>query len=103
MFVSVKERTKLIGIQKSLGAKNSFILYQFLFEAVFLCIIGGALGLLSVFGLTQLVSIFTDFAINLTIDNIVLGLVISVVIGIISGIVPAISASKLDPVEAIRR
>lgn len=103
MFVSVKERTKLIGIQKSLGAKNSFILYQFLFEAVFLCIIGGALGLLSVFGLTQLVSIFMDFAINLTIDNIVLGLVISVIIGIISGIVPAISASKLDPVEAIRR
>lgn len=103
MFVSVKERTKLIGIQKSLGAKNSFILHQFLFEAVFLCIIGGILGLLSVFGLTQLVSNFTDFAINLSLENIVLGILISVVIGIISGIVPAISASKLDPVEAIRR
>lgn len=103
MFVSVKERTKLIGIQKSLGAKNSFILFQFLFEAVFLCIIGGMLGLLSVFGLTRVVSTFTDFAINLSVDNIILGLVISIVIGIISGIIPAISASKLDPVEAIRR
>ena len=103
MFVSVKERTKQIGIQKSLGAKNSFILYQFLFESIFLCLIGGILGLTLVFLLTQFVSNFFDFSIDLTLENIALGLSVSAIIGIISGIVPALSASKLDPVEAIRR
>ena len=103
MFVSVKERTKQIGIQKSLGAKNNFILYQFLFESIFLCLIGGILGLNLVFLLTQFVSNFFDFSIDLTLENIALGLSVSVIIGIISGIVPALSASKLDPVEAIRR
>ena len=103
MFVSVKERTKQIGIQKSLGAKNSFILYQFLFESIFLCLFGGILGLILVFLLTQFVSNFFDFSIDLTLENIALGLSVSAIIGIISGIVPALSASKLDPVEAIRR
>ena len=103
MFVSVKERTKLIGIQKSLGAKNSFILYQFLFESVFLCLIGGILGLLLVFALTLVINNFSDFGIELSIENIILGLSVSAIIGIVSGIVPALSASKLDPVEAIRR
>ena len=103
MFVSVKERTKQIGIQKSLGAKNSFILYQFLFESIFLCLIGGILGLILVFLLTQFVSNFFDFSIDLTFENIALGLSVSAIIGIISGIVPALSASKLDPVDAIRR
>ena len=103
MFVSVKERTKQIGIQKSLGAKNSFILYQFLFESIFLCLFGGILGLILVFFLTQFVSNFFDFSIDLTLENIALGLSVSAIIGIISGIVPALSASKLDPVEAIRR
>ena len=103
MFVSVKERTKLIGIQKSLGAKNSFILYQFLFESVFLCLIGGILGLILVYSLTVLINNFSDFAITLTVENILLGLSVSAIIGIVSGIVPALSASRLDPVEAIRR
>jgi putative ABC transport system permease protein len=103
MFVSVKERTKLIGIQKSLGAKNSFILYQFLFESVFLCLIGGVLGLLLVFILTAVINNFSDFGIILTFENVLLGLSVSAIIGIVSGIVPALSASKLDPVEAIRR
>ena len=103
MFVSFKERTKQIGIQKSLGAKKSFILYQFLFESIFLCLIGGILGLTLVFLLTQFVSNFFDFSIDLTLENIALGLSVSAIIGIISGIVPALSASKLDPVEAIRR
>ena len=95
--------TKQIGIQKSLGAKNSFILYQFLFESIFLCLIGGILGLILVFLLTQFVSNFFDFSIDLTFENIALGLSVSAIIGIISGIAPALSASKLDPVEAIRR
>ena len=103
MFVSVKERTKLIGIQKALGAKNSFILFQFLLESIFLCFAGGALGLFMVYLLSQAITNFTDFVVELTLQNILLGIIVSVVIGIISGITPALSASKLDPVEAIRR
>lgn len=100
MFVSVKERTNLIGIQKSLGAKNYFILLQFLFEAIFLSFMGGVSGII----LVNFISIFsTDtFEIVLSLDNILIGMAISLCIGIISGIIPAISASRLDPVIAIR-
>lgn len=103
MFVSVKERTNLIGIQKSLGAKNKFILFQFLFEAVILAVIGGLIGLFLVFIVSIIASQFTgDFEFVLSPWNMFLGTAISAIIGLISGILPAISASKLDPVEAIR-
>ena len=103
MFVSVKERTNLIGIQKSLGAKNKFILFQFLFEAVILAVIGGLIGLFLVFIVSIIASQFTgDFQFVLSPWNMFLGTAISAIIGLISGILPAISASKLDPVEAIR-
>lgn len=102
MFVSVKERTNIIGIQKSLGAKNYFILTQFLSEAIFLCLIGGAIGLFIIFLLTLLINSMTGMEFALSQSNIVLGLTVSVVIGLVSGFVPAYSASKLDPVEAIR-
>ena len=103
MFVSVKERTNLIGIQKSLGAKNKFILFQFLFEAVILAIIGGLIGLLLVFIVSMLASQFTgDFEFVLSPFNMFVGTLISAIIGLIAGILPAISASRLDPVEAIR-
>lgn len=103
MFVSVKERTNLIGIQKSLGAKNRFILFQFLFEAVILAVIGGLVGLVLVYFGTLIATQFSgDFTFVLSAKNMILGAGISAVIGLISGIVPAISASKLDPVEAIR-
>ena len=100
MFVSVRERTNIIGIQKSLGAKNFFILFQFLFEAIFLCLIGGAAGLL----LVWLVTVIPQDALPLNMSGarVALGLLISVGIGIIAGIVPAVLAANLDPVIAIR-
>ncbi len=103
MFVSVKERTNLIGIQKSLGAKNRFILFQFLFEAIILAVIGGLIGLVLVFIVSVVASQFTgDFQFVLSPWNMFLGTAISAIIGLISGILPAVSASRLDPVEAIR-
>ncbi|MFN8325398.1 ABC transporter permease [Flavobacterium sp.] len=102
MFVSVKERTNLIGIQKSLGAKNKFILFQFLFEAVILCVIGGLIGLFLVWIVAMILSKALDFEFVLGIGNILLGTSLAAIIGLISGILPAVSASNLDPVEAIR-
>jgi len=103
MFVSVKERTNLIGIQKSLGAKNRFILFQFLFEAVILAVVGGIVGLFLVWIGTIIGSSLTeDFEFVLSIKNMGLGFLISSLIGLISGVIPALTASRLDPVEAIR-
>jgi putative ABC transport system permease protein len=102
MFVSVKERTNIIGIQKSLGAKNYFILLQFLLEAIILCMVGGLIGLGMVYLATIAVSAATDINVVLDIGNILFGISIAVTIGVISGIIPAWSASRLDPVEAIR-
>jgi len=101
--VSVRERVGIIGIQKSLGAKNYFILVQFLVEAIFLSLFGGLFGLLLVWLLTLLATSALDFEIALTAGNIILGLVVSGSIGLVAGMIPAYSASKLDPVEAIRQ
>lgn len=102
MFVSVKERTNIIGIQKSLGAKNYFILMQFLFESVFLSLIGGLIGLLIVYLITILLGDAAGMEFQLSKSNIILGFTISILIGVVSGFVPAYGASQLDPVEAIR-
>jgi putative ABC transport system permease protein len=102
MFVSVKERTNQIGIQKSLGAKNYFILLQFLIEAIFLSVMGGIVGLLIVFGLSLLISATTSFPLVLSLGNIILGVSVSAFIGLFSGFIPAWTASRLDPVEAMR-
>ena len=102
MFVSVKERTNLIGIQKALGAKNRFILFQFLFEAVILAMFGGLIGIVLVWLIALVLTNVLDFEFVLSSFNILLGSGLSIIIGLISGILPAISASRLDPVEAIR-
>jgi putative ABC transport system permease protein len=100
MFVSVKERTNLIGIQKSLGAQNFFILFQFLFEAVLLSLVGGLVGIL----LVWLLTLYPQEAMEIVLSpgNILLGLSVSSIIGVLSGIIPALAAARLDPVLAIR-
>lgn len=102
MFVSVRERTNIIGIKKALGARRGIILLEFLIESVILCIIGGLFGLGLVYGVLQLLSAALPFPIYLDFGNMMFGLGLSVAVGVISGLIPAMQASQLDPVEAIR-
>ena len=101
MFVSVKERTHIIGIQKALGAKRYFILFQFLFESVMLSLAGGIVGLLIVFLGATAINLSSDFSVYLTMNNIVLGVGLSSSIGLISGIFPAWQGARMNPVVAI--
>jgi putative ABC transport system permease protein len=106
MFVSVKERTPMIGIKKALGARKSYILFEFIVEAVLLCLLGGLVGLLLVFGLFQLIDAValsdSDFSFVISKSNVALGLIISVSAGLLAGIIPAVTASNMKPVDAIR-
>jgi putative ABC transport system permease protein len=102
MFVSVKERTNLIGIKKAIGARSYVILLEFLIESVVLCLVGGVLGLIIVYLLTKGISSVIEFNIFLSSYNIILGLTIAVITGVIAGFIPAIRASRLNPVDAIR-
>ncbi|MEM9547966.1 MAG: ABC transporter permease [Bacteroidota bacterium] len=102
MFVSVKERTNIIGIKKALGAKRSIILLEFLIESIILCLIGGVFGLLFVILILKAISNSIPFELLLSFTNALWGVGASVIVGIISGIIPAILASKLDPVVAMR-
>jgi len=102
MFVSVKERTNVIGIKKSLGAKNYLILTEFLIEAIILALIGCLIGLALVWALMLAVDQATGFGFILSWSNVLIGTSIAVALGVIAGIVPAITASRMDPVEAIR-
>ena len=102
MFVSVKERTSIIGIKKALGAKRYIILMEFLIEAIILCIIGGLIGLTLVFIILKIISMLIPFAMTMSLTNMAIGVFSSIIVGIISGILPALQASGMDPVEAIR-
>lgn len=103
MFVSVKERTPLIGVQKALGAKRSFVLAQFLTEAVALCLMGALLALFAVALLMVVVNSTVDgFSLVFGLNRFMLGLGIAVVSGILAGLAPALQAARMDPVEAMR-
>ena len=102
MFVSVRERTGQIGIQKALGAKNSFILLQFLVESTLLSILGGIIGILCVSILISVASFYSEFELAMSLENIFTGIGLSALIGLVSGLAPASLAAKLDPVDAIR-
>lgn len=102
MFVSVKERTSLIGVKMAIGAKRYMILLEFLIESIVLCTIGGLLGLLFVALSAKAISSMFEYDIFLSMKNIIIGVVISAVTGIIAGGLPALQASRMDPVEAIR-
>ena len=101
MFVSVKERTNIIGIQKALGAKRVFIMGQFLYESVLLSILGGVFGLIMIFAGTKVVNYLWELNMHLTSGNVILAITISGIIGIIAGYAPAYSAAKMNPVDAI--
>jgi putative ABC transport system permease protein len=101
MFVSVRERTNIIGIQKALGAKRFFILQQFLVESMLLSIIGGLLGVFMIFISTLVINYLWDLNMYLTIGNIFLAIFISGIIGVVAGYAPANAAAKMNPVEAI--
>ena len=101
MFVSVRERTNIIGIQKALGAKRFFILQQFLVESVLLSVFGGILGLIMIFLTTLAINYLYDLGMYLTVANALLAIFISGTIGVVAGYAPAYSAAKMNPVEAI--
>ncbi|HQU59525.1 MAG TPA: ABC transporter permease, partial [Saprospiraceae bacterium] len=103
MFVSVKERTSLIGIKKALGAKQYAILLEFLIESIILCLIGGAFGLVLVAVVITILSNAIDFDMYLSFGNAVLGVAVSAIVGVVSGFIPALRASQMDPVDAMRK
>ena len=102
MFVTVKERTSIIGLKKAIGAKSSSILFEFLMEAVILCILGGAMGLIFVFILTKILSGAANFPVYISLPMLFFTIIICVVVGILAGIIPVRRAAAMDPVVAIR-
>ncbi len=100
MFVSVKERTKEIGIRKAIGAKRRTIWTQFISEATIICLLGGLIGLIGAIILSMIVNQFLPTSVQF--DSVILAIVISLITGLVAGFAPAYSAAKMDPVEALR-
>jgi putative ABC transport system permease protein len=102
-YVSVKERTREIGTRKAVGARKRTILLQFLVEAVSICLVGGGIGVaLSWLMSASVAAAFPSFPMTFSFGLVFLGLIVSTITGILSGILPAISAARLDPIEALR-
>lgn len=102
MFVTVRERTSQIGLKKAIGARRRTIMAEFLLESAFLCIIGGLMGLLLVFGLAQVLTYALNFPVFVSVQYMLLAILICIVTGVAAGFIPAIQAARLNPVEAIR-
>jgi putative ABC transport system permease protein len=102
MLVSVTERTREIGLRKALGATRHSVLLQFLIEAVVLCNIGGVLGVIVGFALGNVVTFFTELAINIPMAWAVRGVVFCSIVGLVFGMWPAVRASRLVPIDALR-
>jgi putative ABC transport system permease protein len=102
MFVSVKERTGIIGIKKALGATRGVILFEFLIESILICAVGGVIGLGVVVGVLEIVSGAFNYEMYVSVTNMVLAVVLAIVIGVIAGLIPALQAARMDPVEAMR-
>lgn len=102
MFVTVKERTPIIGLKKAIGAKKRSILSEFLLESAIICILGGLMGLILVYLLTVILTNLFNFPVFISAGILALAISICIIIGILSGIIPALSAARLDPVVAIR-
>lgn len=102
MLVSVTERTREIGIRKALGARKTWILTQFLIEAVLLCFIGGIIGILLGVGIGNFAGSFLNAQTAIPVDWVIIGITLCVLIGVIFGTYPAYKAANLDPIEALR-
>ena len=102
MFVTVKERTAVIGLKKAVGAKKSSILFEFLLEAIILCLMGGAIGIFFVFIGTLIVSKLANFPVFISIPMLIVATIVCILVGVLAGIFPASRAAKMDPVVAIR-
>jgi len=102
MFVSVKERTNIIGIKKALGAKSYLLLLEFLIESIILSVLGGGIGLLLVFSVTMISTYMLDFEFFLSVSNMFWGIMIAVIVGAVAGFWPARTASRMEPVAAIQ-
>lgn len=102
MFVSVKERTNIIGIKKALGAKKYVILTEFLVESIVLCLIGGLIGLIFVYLAALAASAIFQFEIFLSARNMIIGITIAAISGVVAGIIPALNAANMEAVDAMR-
>ena len=102
MFVTVKERTPIIGLKKAIGAKRRSILSEFLLESATICILGGIIGLILVYLLTIILTNLFSFPVFISGGILFLAISICIIIGILSGIIPALTAARMDPVVAIR-
>jgi len=102
MLVSVRERTKEIGIRKAVGAKRKNILWQFLAESATISVVGGIIGILGGFSIAKILSVAISLPSTVALGSVIAGVVMSLSVGIFFGVYPAMKAAKLDPIEALR-